>query len=173
MLLGSSDPIDYSRLLNKQHSQRHLETLMQPIEPDENPYASPKCVESQPDADALLKATVRLYRGMGWAGIAYLLVFCPLTIVSELARQQELGETIGGAIAMTTICGLMAAFFVLVMKTADRLGVNLDRSYRRARWLGIITGAMFFPLLTIPAILAVRRLERYRKHMMDRVHDML
>jgi hypothetical protein len=63
------------------------------IEPVENPYASPRSVESRSNADELLRATVRLYRGMGWAGIAYLLVVFPLTMIPEFAKQQEVQET--------------------------------------------------------------------------------
>jgi hypothetical protein len=52
-----------------------------------------------------------------------------------------------------------------MIKTAKDLAVDLDRTYRRARWLAILAAAIFFPILTIPAVLAVRRLERYRRFM--------
>jgi len=128
----------------------------------ENPYASPQCVEVQDDAESLLKATTKLYRRMGWFGIAYFSFIYPFTIVGQLSEGHF---EVVPAIAGTIICGLMLAFFAIMIKTAKHLADDLDRYYRRARWLGILAGALFFPILTVPAFLAVRRLERYRDFM--------
>jgi hypothetical protein len=64
----------------------------------------------------------------------------------------------------------MLLFFVFILRTANRLGGDFDRVYRRARWLGILAATIWFPILTIPGILALRRLERYRKYVTDPTH---
>ena len=126
----------------------------------ENPYASPMSVELRPDPDALLRATTSLYRGMGWFGIVYHAVVYSFAMISEGSKQRpEMPPIIG----MTIVCGLMVAYFFFMIRVANRLKTNFDRNYRPTRWMGILTATIFFPMLTIPAILAVRRLERYRK----------
>ena len=128
----------------------------------ENPYASPRCVEVQDDAESLLKATTKLYRRMGWFGIAYFSFIYPFTTIMQLSEGQfEVVPAIGGGI----MCGLMLAFSVIMVKTATYLAADLDRYYRRARWIAVLAAALFFPILTVPAFLAVRRLERYRNSM--------
>jgi hypothetical protein len=137
-------------------------TLLQTADSIQNPYASPKFGESQTEVKSLLKATMRLYRIMGWCGITYFLVLYLFMMISEYRAQ---GLEIWSTVAGTAWCGLFIAFFLYMIQTASSLGVEFDRTYRRARWLGIIVSAMFFPILTIPGILAVRRLERCRLQM--------
>jgi hypothetical protein len=136
------------------------------VEPVENPYASPRSVEFRSDAETLLRATTKLYARMGWAGVAYTTIVYPIGMVLELSeRPVQLGPTMGG----TIMCGLMLGFFVIRIKTAKDLATDLDRTYRRARWTAILAAAIFFPILTFPAVLAVRRLERYRRFMAGQI----
>jgi hypothetical protein len=118
-------------------------------------------MDADPQIDkALLRKTAKLYRGMGWAGIVYSLV-CAFGMVNALTeRQPQWGEALG----MFIVATLAAAFFLFLIKTANHLGTTFDESYRRARWLGIIAATLFFPILTVPGILAVHRLERCREH---------
>ena len=135
---------------------------MESPEAAENPYASPRCVDVQPDAESLLKATTRLYRGMGWFGVAYISIvylFMTTTVLSQ-SRPDVLRT-----IPMSIGCGVMVAFFLAMVRTAKHLGTDLDRYYRRARWIAVLAAAFFFPILTVPAFLAVRRLEKYRDFM--------
>jgi hypothetical protein len=81
-----------------------------------------------------------------------------LLIVSE--KRIEFGPTI----AATAIYGLHVAFFAYLIKIANQLRDQVDGTYRRARWMAILAASIFFPIMTIPGILAVRRLERYRSH---------
>jgi hypothetical protein len=137
---------------------------MKAVTATENPYASPQPFEVPDSGDALLRATTRMYRGIGWAGVAYCLLVCPIAMVAQLWEPTpSLPEVLGGS----TLCGLTLAFFMFVLRTANGLEVRFQRTYRRARWLGILAATMFFPLLTWPGILAVRRLERYRTFLND------
>ena len=133
---------------------------MKPITTEENPYASPQTCDIAESADVLLRATTRMYRGIGWAGIGCCLLAYSILMASELTTGTlDWAEFLVG----TTGIGLYLAFFVFVLKTASRLETRFDRTYRRARWLGILVATIFFPVLTWPGIVAVRRLERYRR----------
>ena len=132
------------------------------MEPAENPYASPRSVDIREDAQTLLNATTKLYRRMGWAGVGYCLVAYPVVMITTFAQGQL---DIGPAIGMTTVWALMMAFFMFMIKTAKDLAVDVERTYRRARWLAVLAAGLFFPIFAIPAYLAVRRLERYRRFM--------
>jgi hypothetical protein len=69
-----------------------------------------------------------------------------------------MGELIG----MPMTAGFFLIFFALMIRTAVLLPRDFERYYQRARWLGILAGAFGFPLLTIPAFVAVSRLAKYR-----------
>jgi hypothetical protein len=130
------------------------------IEATENPYASPTYDEPQVGTDALRRGTVRIYHRMGWAGVAYALLVLIVTLCNFAEHPSEMG--IAGGLLLEA--ALILAFFVFMINTARRLSIDVARNYRRARWLGILAASIFFPIFTIPGILAVRRLERYRTH---------
>ena len=136
-----------------------------PTETIENPYAAPPAVAEVPDdAEAILKATTRIYRQIGWGGVAYVAAGFTAEMISELLRSPP----DRGPVAPPMIgCGLMMLFFMFVLRTASQLGRDFDRVYRRARWLGILAATIWCPISTIPGVLAVRRLERYRRFMVD------
>ena len=69
-----------------------------------------------------------------------------------------LGERIGPPIAMLA----MLTFFGAMIRNATLLPNEFARRYKRSRWLGILAGAFGFPLLSIPAFIAVARLSKYR-----------
>lgn len=133
---------------------------MESTEPTENPYASPLCVEVQEDADSLLYSTTRLYRFTGWCGIAYVLVVYLGVMTAELFEGWlGVAFALGGAMVQS----LWIGFFAVVISTANHLAADPLRYRRRARLLGILAATIFFPVLTVPAVLAVRRLARYRR----------
>jgi hypothetical protein len=132
------------------------------METIENPYALPPAFEPREDAESLLRAAMRMYRWIGWCGVAYVVIAFPVPIVTQLLQPQPNIPLVVPLLGM-----LMMLFFVLMLRTASRLGHDFDRVYRRARWLAILAAAIWFPLFTIPGILAVRRLERYRRYRAD------
>jgi hypothetical protein len=140
------------------------------METTENPYAPPPTVVEPPeDAEALLKAATRMYRGIGWCGVAYVAFVWAAQVVLALPRLESEPVPIALLVMLGDLMWML--FFVFVLRTANRLGQDFDRMYRRARWLGILAAALWFPLLTIPGILAVRRLERYRRFVNDPKHN--
>ena len=134
----------------------------------ENPYAPPMSVDLADPTEGLRRATVRMYRGMAYAGIAFILLGAvEIAMIFLTERPREAGWMIGILLEF----GLFIAFFTFMLKTATRLAADLDGTYRRARWIAILAASIFFPILTIPGILAVRRLERYRTHLLGWTED--
>jgi hypothetical protein len=128
---------------------------------NENPYAPPQaeCLK-EADADSLLRGATRLYRIMGLAGVAYCLVVFPFVFASETSKSSF---KLPDMMIVTATMGLSLVFFVLMLRTARRLQTNPAGWYRMARWMGILAAALFFPFLTVPAILALNQLERHRR----------
>ncbi len=109
-----------------------------------------------------LRGTTMIYRRMGWSGIVWYATLYSVVMQSELSQPNcELGQILGGTFA----CGLVVLMFVSMLTTANRLEDQFSMYYRRARWTGILAATVFFPWLTFPGILAVRRLEKYRREL--------
>jgi hypothetical protein len=102
---------------------------------------------------------VRAFRCLGWAGVAYISL---LLVVGFLFMLAEGPPRLGIVTGMALECGVFLAFFAHVIRTASRLGVDFAGTYRRARWMAILAASIFFPVMTIPGILAIKRLETYR-----------
>ena len=63
-------------------------------------------------------------------------------------------------IVQSVIMGLVAVYVVWI---SNRLRRDFDKTYKLARWTAVIGSALFFPILTIPAVMAVSRMTKYRK----------
>ncbi len=72
-------------------------------------------------------------------------------------------EIAGGALALIVWVTPLGWLFVTMIRVADVPHPEFPRHYVKARWVGIIAGALFFPLLTIPAFISVRRLSLYNR----------
>lgn len=130
---------------------------MKSITAIENPYASPQFSGTDESEDRLLRAVTRMYHVIGWGGLVFCLFAWFTKTVAQMAMHVETFDP--GTLAI----GLWGLFFVYVLWTARCLKKSFGKVYRRARWLAVLSAAIFFPLLTLPGILAVRRLERYRR----------
>ena len=58
-----------------------------------------------------------------------------------------------------------------MIQIGSYLGVNLEGNYRQARWMAILAAAIFFPIFTIPGMLAIGKLERYRNQLLEPMRD--
>jgi threonine/homoserine/homoserine lactone efflux protein len=65
-----------------------------------------------------------------------------------------------GLLALIVFAGVYLAIFVAVLRTAGHLRDNFERTYRRARWMGIVMATLFCPVLTVPAIVGIRQLRK-------------
>ena len=132
---------------------------METTEPVQNPYASPATPgEARPPEWYLLSAC-RYYKVMGWMVIVYFACVVPATLVQAVMNAPlPVGEVVGMPIMATAF----SLFFGWMIRTASQLPTDFKRLYKRARWQGILTGAIACPILTIPAFIAVSRLAKYR-----------
>ena len=126
---------------------------------NENPYTAPKYVDRRDDPDTLLRSVVLLFRGMAGFGVAYELFTFTFVGVSG-AASGALG--IGAMLFLLGLGAVTTLIFAYVFWTTSRLQVNFARHYNRARWIAILAAVIFFPILSIPAVIALSRLENYR-----------
>ena len=103
-----------------------------------------------------------LFRRMGWCGI----VWCATmwSVLAEIALWEPT-TGFGPMVGLSLGFGPYVLFFVWMLTTARRLEADFSKYYRRARWTAVLAAAFFFPFLTIPAVLAVKRLEQYRREL--------
>ncbi len=95
---------------------------------------------------------------MGLVGLSYV----GLLVIGTAASQaiDELPK-IGDLFGMTVWCSLLTWLFVTMIRISNVPHADLPSHYTKARWSGIIAGAMFLPILGFPAMISVRRLTRY------------
>ncbi len=125
-----------------------------------NPYAAPISTGNAREPDWYLFSACRYFKGIGYVSLAYIVFYVtPMLLYLTLTDEScPLGVKIG---VLFMLLG-MSIFCMAMIRTAKQLPLDFERHYRRARWLGILSGAFGFPLLSIPAFIGVSRLSRYR-----------
>jgi hypothetical protein len=123
-------------------------------------FAPARYLSSSYRAEPALFQIATIYRRMGWIGIICYVTLCSIMFQGALKEPRPSG---GEFLAMAGLIGLIAAFFATMLWTANRLESDFLRTYRVARWTGILVAVLYFPWLTIPGCLAVRRLAQYRR----------
>jgi len=79
------------------------------------------------------------------------------------------GNVRAGSLAIAEIAGLLASCSLLVWLSITMIrlgrvsGDTFPAQYKKARWIGLIAGAVFFPILGLPAFLSIRRLTQYHE----------
>ena len=123
---------------------------------ESNPYAPPTRPFEVQRPEWYLVSACRYYKVMGWVTIAT----C-LTCATPLARPKPFFES-SPPVHVWMFAVVTVLFFGSMIRTAKLLPNDFESLYRRARWLGILAGAFGFPILSLPAFLAVSRLATYR-----------
>lgn len=131
---------------------------MDSLPDEENPFAPPEFPTVSQQPDELLKSAARILRGMGWTGLILYLVMPP-PIFMDLSKVKINPMT---AVMAAAIFIFVVTLFLLMIHTANFLAADFRTFYRRARWLAIIAAAIWFPWMTVPAVIVIRKLERYR-----------
>ena len=127
---------------------------------DENPYAPPTALDTGGSQSDVLTASRYLTR-MGWLSIAYFVfVFVAGFVSGELTNEHALGRVKFAGIMVGA--ALIIALLSVLMRAAARLPEDFSGNYRKSRWLGLLLGAFFFPILTLPAFHAVSLLTKCR-----------
>lgn len=128
-----------------------------------NPYSSPLADCSpvrgadEPDVRRQMRVVVRLYWWMGVIGIA---AYSALAVGFSLGWSHR-GEPLTAADASGLVgCAVAMAVFAASIHVANRLAARPQGVLRRARLVGIILATAWFPILTVPGLICVRRVTR-------------
>ncbi len=129
-----------------------------------NPYVSPIADCSPVDttdeecARGKMLGVIRLYWWMGLIGCAVYSV-CAIGMCVEWSLSGA-SSPAGCAMGLFS-CILAVATFGYSIRLANRLATRPRGLLGRARLVGIILATAWFPILTIPGIICVRRVTRY------------
>jgi hypothetical protein len=132
--------------------------------PIENPYAPPtatipgKTVDC--DARWYLTRIQKCFRRMGIGALVYIVVAIVVTTTIEIRRPAiRIPQTVGPLV--------WSAIFGWIFLTMIRLGrlpeEEFPKHYKKARWITILAGTIFLPILGIPAYISLRRLTLYNE----------
>jgi hypothetical protein len=133
------------------------------MNPVKNPYAPPATTTSalpdERDASWYLHSVQKYYRRMGIAMLTYICIVAAISIVGQALEGSITWASIGGPLLW---CSFLAWLFVAMIKIGYTPQDEFPSSYKKARWVGIFAGAMFLPILGLPAFISLRRLTRYK-----------
>ncbi len=121
-----------------------------------NPYSPPISAAEETDnlgVERRLRRAAKLFRWMGWTGIAYSLVAYTIGLSKEI---YDTPVRVGATISMSVFALVLLLLFSSMLWLAPRIRTDLKSIYAQARWTGILVGALTFPILTFPAFYAVR-----------------
>lgn len=121
----------------------------------ENPYAPPEDSAAAEPAANQLESACKWLRGMAWAGSFY-----PASSALQLIDKTRRSDSLKLVIMQCLIVGLVAIYIVWI---SNRLRRDFNKTYKLARWTAVIGCGLFFPILTIPAFMAVSRMATYRR----------
>ena len=129
---------------------------------EEKPYSPPAtsiAVHSNDcDPKWYLTQAQKYYRRMGVGSLAYIGFVIVFTTTRQLRQgRSDIPETVGSIVW----CALLAWLFITMIRIGYIPETEFPAHYKKARWIGIIAGALFFPILGLPAYIALRRLHRH------------
>lgn len=127
---------------------------MEPNSTINNSDAAPEASSVDQLASRLLSDAVRAYWTIARVGVVFCQIASLMATVMRMSKPFDPGD-------LAPVLWLL--FFVYIACTAHSLEKNFERVYRRARWSAVIASGVFFPWLTLPGAVAVRRLEEYHK----------
>lgn len=130
--------------------------------PAENPYLPPAvcAADEAEDGEAAwyLASALKYYRRMG---IAMLLLYStPVAIIVTVAFLNNEFDT-ATALGQLAVWSLMTGLFAALVWLGCLPHSDFPARYGKARWVGLIAGSLFLPVIGLPAFIAVRRLARY------------
>lgn len=126
----------------------------------ENPYAPPEDTVKTEPAAYHRDCACKWFRAMAWFGG----IFPAMTAAAILfiLKVKGKGRTpdLETLFVQSVVMSLVAIFVIWI---SIRLRRDFDKTYKFARWMAVLGGAFFFPILTIPAFMAVSHMEKYRR----------
>ena len=124
-----------------------------------NPYAAPTANTEEWDASWHLNRAQKYYRRMGGG----MLIYCAANlIISGILQFAESTLGIADVVAGLIFAAPLAWLFLALVRLGRVVPQEFPLYYKKARWSGIIAGGLFFPLLSVPAFIALRSLTKYQ-----------
>lgn len=111
-----------------------------------------------------LRVATTIFRRIGWGGIVFCATIYSIVLRLILSRPESQRDQ-NGIVMITIWFGLHVLAFASMFTTANRLEIDSSKAHGRARWTAILLGTYLFPVLTIPLVFAVRRLEKHRREL--------
>jgi hypothetical protein len=128
--------------------------------PSANPYQPPRVPDSiAPDGAAYPRAVVTIYWWVGVLGLAFYAIFGATLLYAAVTEWRRWKWNDALPLAVNLAIGV--AFFAACVVVGNRLTTQPAHIRRPARWLGFIMAIYFFPILTIPGLLAVWKLDKF------------
>ena len=129
-----------------------------------NPYSSPQTdcspvtVADEQYVRRQMRLVIRLYWWMGVVGIVgYLALAIGVTLGWRYRRDPPTDAYLG----ILTLCVPAIAAFASSIHAANRLAIRPQGILPFARMVGLILATWWFPILTVPGIICVRRASRH------------
>jgi hypothetical protein len=131
---------------------------------DDNPYAPPEAANRDlivdVDASWYLLRIQKYFRRMGIGGLIYVSFLIVFLTISQLSKRNfQIPEIVGPLVG----CGLLAWFFIAMIRIGQLPEDQFPKHYKKARWLAIFAGTLFLPILGLPAFISLRRLTMYNE----------
>jgi hypothetical protein len=122
---------------------------------DDTPNSHAPQRHSSADGRASEKKVARaaaILRWIGRIGIAYVAIaYC--VALAEKMRDPPVDTP--ALIVVTVGTVFFLALFIAMTRIAQRLPTDFDRMYWKVQWVGMLSGVLGYPILTIPAFYAV------------------
>jgi hypothetical protein len=130
----------------------------------ENPYAPPTTTNRDAndavDAHWYLARIQKYFRRMGIGALIYIGVVIVFTITTQLRKGNfRIPETFGPLVW----CALLAWLFITMIRIGRLPEDQFPKHYKNARWVAILAGTLFLPILGLPAFISLRRLSLYNE----------
>ncbi|MCY2977725.1 MAG: hypothetical protein NTU79_03565 [Planctomycetota bacterium] len=130
----------------------------------ENPYAPPTATNRDAndavDAHWYLAQIQKYFRRMGIGALIHIGVVIVFTITTQLRKGNvRIPETVGPLVW----CALLVWLFITMIRIGRLPEDQFPKHYKKARWVAILAGTLFLPILGLPAFISLRRLSLYKK----------
>lgn len=135
---------------------------MSTLQTEVNPYApSPSMTAvhgNDKDAAWYLSKVQKYFRRMGIGSLVYMAIAIVVLVATQLMRSAvDIPETVG----TLAWCALLAWLFISMVRVGYLSEAEFPLHYQKARWIAIIAGTLFLPILGLPAFISLRRLSKY------------
>jgi hypothetical protein len=130
------------------------------VSPPTNPYEPPRVGESLASSNvAYPRAVVTIYRWVGVLGLTFYSIFGAALLFIAVREWRSWKWNDALPLGASLVMGVV--FFAACLFVALRLTTQPSQMRRPARWLGFIMDVGYFPILTIPGLLAVWKLDKF------------